>query len=344
MGTTKLSDIVDLDDLATEIAAGYVTERAHPDFSNLRTLGYSDNAQFDHHWTPTVMALRGLIYDADTMEVVARPFRKFFNFDQAQAPVVQWDAPLYSWSNKEDGSLGIVYVDPTGFTAVATRGSFESDQAKHATEVLRSTTDQLFRFNEMIMAGYTPLVEIVYPENRIVLDYGDRDELIHIGYIHVETGAYIPANPAETRTFGQLNSDLSRPNSEGWVAWVNPYTAVKIKQADYLELHRLVSSLSRKEVWRQLLAGTYQKFSLALPDEFFDWAEETAAPMIAEFREMWTRANNLFKSHDHTNESRAEFAKWAKQQGEYTPYMFSMLDGKDIEPSIWRAIEPKGNE
>jgi RNA ligase len=82
--------------------------------------------------------------------------------------------------DKMDGSLGILYPTSQGM-AVATRGSFTSEQALKATEILHEKypewaqiTYDWFRSNfdaNWYEVNYTDLVEIVYPENRIVVDY-----------------------------------------------------------------------------------------------------------------------------------------------------------------------------
>lgn len=170
---TKITDLFSEEDLAANLTGGYVRFQTHPEFENLRILNYTEMAQFAREWNDVTRVCRGLIYDADTLEVIARPFPKIHNWDEAEAPSITWDAPLYSWSNKEDGSLGIIYLRPDGLLSVATRGSFESDQALHARALLE--THDTGDWWALIGMGYTPLVEIVYPDNRIVLDYGGAD-------------------------------------------------------------------------------------------------------------------------------------------------------------------------
>jgi RNA ligase len=86
-------------------------------------------------------------------------------------------------TDKADGSLGILYPLPSGGWAMSTRGSFASEQAAHATQVLNE------RYGDFQPApGVTTLVEIVYPQNRIVLDYAGMDDLILLGGVEVATG------------------------------------------------------------------------------------------------------------------------------------------------------------
>ena len=75
--------------------------------------------------------------------VVARPFPKFFNMDEPDAPKFEMD----DWvevSDKRDGSLGILYFwDDRPY--IATRGAFMSQQARHATEVFHKKFGEEWR-------------------------------------------------------------------------------------------------------------------------------------------------------------------------------------------------------
>jgi RNA ligase len=130
-------------------------------------------------WNAVTLTCRGLIAD-ERGDILARPLPKFFNHDQPEAPVIALDEPVVV-TDKADGSQGIIYPTPDG-PAVATRGSFASDQALHATGLLRS------RYGGWNPPAFlTVLVEIVYPANRIVLDYAGLDDLLLLGAVDVET-------------------------------------------------------------------------------------------------------------------------------------------------------------
>ena len=85
---------------------------------------------------------------------------------------------------KLDGSLGILYW-LNNLPYIATRGSFESEQARHATEILHGRYQHTFSSMD---TNKTYLFEIIYPENRIVVDYGEMDDLILLTVIDNQTG------------------------------------------------------------------------------------------------------------------------------------------------------------
>jgi RNA ligase len=338
---TQIYELIDLDELEAEIREGNVRVQTHPDFPELKIANYTDNCAFSRHWTDLTRMTRGLIWNAETGEVLARPFPKFFNWDEKEAPRILDEQVLWHWDNKYDGSLGILYIDPTGHPRIATRGSFASEQALLATSILHKS-GRAWVWAEYIDSGYTPLFEICGPDNRIVLRY-EENFLQPLGFMHIETGMFVPPQGQyQTRTMHDLLTDLSRSNAEGWVVWLSSTKAAKIKQADYIELHRMVSNLSEKEVWRQLRAGTYDKYVAELPDELYALAEGWADGLRDQFTVIHARAVGTAAGlHMPT---RKEVALWIQENVEapHQGLIFSLLDGKDISDSIWRLLEPKG--
>jgi RNA ligase len=268
---------------------GHVRRQTHPSLP-LAILNYTERATYDGVWNAATLNCRGLIVDETNGEIVARPFPKFFNYGQPGAPELDLDAPAIV-TDKLDGSLGILYPNPriAGGYSIATRGSFASDQAIHGTNVLalRYTAFGSFRPHE----SFTYLFEIVYPENRIVVDYGDLDDLVLLAAIETTSGrpSWRPVWPglrAEEhpyRTLGQAIVAEPRPNAEGLVVYLpNTGDRVKIKQEDYVALHRIVTGLNKRTVWAHLDAGLELADLIApLPDEFRPWVEDVVQELSA---------------------------------------------------------------
>lgn len=293
-------DLVDMDELQELRERGYITERDHPS-EPLAILNYTDKAQLSDAklWEdfPALSLCRGLIYNTDHGEVVARPFRKFWNHGQAGADQIRLDEPVYTL-DKLDGSLGIVYREPNGgMLAVATRGSFTSEQAEHATKMLRLKYTEVSLWGPEDPRGkYSPadeetfLVEIIYPGNRIVLDYGSTDDLFLLGSVDIESGFVFQPGQAAVhlrwagpvapglshKTLGDALAASPRPNREGMViATRGGRKMVKLKQEDYLRLHKLVFGLTEKSVWRAVVAGdSLEEMLEPLPDEFHAWVAQ----------------------------------------------------------------------
>lgn len=341
---TQITDLFDTLAFEEQHSMGNITVREHPYFPELKIANYTDQVAFARDWNPVTRVCRGLIWNDSTGEVLARPFPKFFNFDEKEAPRILDEQVVWHWDNKFDGSLGILYVDPSGWPRLATRGSFTSEQAELGTELLHKS-GRAWQFAEYIDSGYTPLFEICGPSNRIVLRYSE-DFLAPLGYMHIATGQFVPPAGAQRRTMASLLGDLSRSNAEGWVVWLSNTKPLKIKQADYIELHRMVSNLTEKEVWRQLRAGTYATYVQELPDELFQLAEGWADGLRDQFTREMFQAQQCHQAvvHHEGQEDRKAQALWIQKNVKpmYRGLVFSLLDGKDITDSIWRMLEPKG--
>lgn len=349
---THIGDILNGDLYAEQKSNGNIRLQTHPEFPELVIANYTEQAAFNRDWNDVTRTCRGLIWNTETGEVLARPFPKFFNFDEKEAPRILDDQVVWHYDNKYDGSLGIMYECPDGDVRIATRGSFASDQAILGTDLLKWHTPKAdyHHYVFMLASGYTPLFEICGPDNRIVLQY-DENFLALLGYMHIETGMFVPPSTTKGmgRTMRDCLMDLSRSNAEGWVVWKSSFEAVKIKQADYIELHRIVSNLSKKEVWRQLRAGTFYDFKLKLPDEWHAWATEIADDLRDQFVRTYNLADTMLHMMNRDygkNATRKEQAFWINDKviPEIRGLVFNLLDGKDIEDAIWRQLEPRGDE
>lgn len=343
-----IDDLVDSGHLLEMIQRGYVHTQVHPTLP-LVIYGYTKKAQYDGVWNDVTCLCRGLIVDASTRQIMARPYRKFFNHGQAEAPALGLNDPVVA-TDKADGSLGILYPDGDGWS-VATRGSFASMQAIHATEVWKAKYEGGFAPHPHL----TYLFEIVFPENRIVLDYGPMDDLIHLGCVNTETGqthladSRWPGPAVEEFSYRSLAEVLAAPpreNAEGLVVWhLDSDERVKIKQEDYLALHRIVTGLSARSVWQHIMDGRdLAELIEPLPDEFHQWVRDVAETLTAQVdnlkREIETSYADVLATlpADH---SRKDFALTARTKPNSWA-LFNLADGKDCTAKLWRMVDPGG--
>ena len=345
-----LDQLFPADALAQAVTDGHVRAQTHP-AAPLTIYNYTEICAFASAWTVVTRTCRGLIVD-ETGRVVARAFDKFFNHNQPGAPVVELDEPV-SVTDKADGSLGIIYDGPDGL-AVATRGSFASEQAVHATSVLRK------RYAGWVPPqGLTVLVEIIYPGNRIVLDYGGMDDLVLLGAVEIATGRSfgpeaVPTWPGPVvesfayATFGAALAAPPRPGREGLVIHVSSTgDRVKIKYEDYVNLHRLIYGLSARTIWEALCSGiTVEQIAEPLPDEFHGWVKGISERLHTEVEAIETEVRNVFESIVSglpEGHSRKDFALIAAKH-ELRGYLFAHLDGKDYRDAIWQQVKPSAEE
>jgi RNA ligase len=347
---TLLADVLDPAELATAVENGHVRVQRHPSRPYV-IYNYTEACQYSGAWTPVTLACRGLIVDTTSGELLARPLPKIFNHDQPQAPALDAAAEVLV-TDKADGSLGVIFRDGDRI-AVATRGSFTSGQALHATEVLRT------RYAAFVPPeGVTVLVEIVYPANRIVLDYGGLDDLILLGAVDIATGrthgpAAVPDWPGpvvDSFTYATLAEALAAPPREGREGLVVHFTdadeRVKIKYAEYVRLHRLVTGLSARTVWDVLVSGgDLDALTEPLPDEFHAWVTTVATELTDTVDRAAEKVEAEFAAIVAglpAGWGRREFAAQAVRS-DHRGALFLRLDGKDYRPGLWQLVRPAGD-
>lgn len=346
---TYLDEVLDPAELARMLEEGFVQVRYHPDYP-YAVYCYTKQAMFDRKWNHTTMTCRGLIVNEDTSEVLARPFKKFFNLGEPDAPV--WNQTDWvSVYDKLDGSLGIAYETPDG-PAIATKGSFISEQAVKATELLRTKYPRYVHDDIN-----TDLFEIIYPKNRIVLDYGDEESLRYLGSVNIEDGEDywngilmklwgIPSNQyLDSRPFYLLKLDLNRPNAEGYVLHnIDTGERLKMKQQDYLELHKVMTGLNERQIWEWLNAGfTPTEVMQKIPEEMHDWARPIVGSIIKERYDITKAVGTAYRYHKGQSVDRKDFALRIKDYPSLDKgVMFCWMDGNNDRATelIWKAVRP----
>ena len=355
---TNLADLFDGDLLAQMLEEGLVKSTAHPD-RPLVIYNYTARAQFANEWNDVTRACRGLIVHFDGT-VVARPFPKFFNWDQQSAPRIPTGAVRVG--AKMDGSLGILYAD-----SIATRGSFTSGQALEATKIYREIS-QAVGFRQLF--GRTYLFEIIYPANRIVVDYGDREALVLLDVLDNATGksdlaAFDNAewpDKVEWNVLPGFRHDLVETIPDGdeglvfyWHGGPNPETRVKMKAAEYVRLHRIITGTSTKTVWEYLSTGRSIEGLLEdVPDEFYDWVRVTADEMndqAAVLSAMVTEEYGAIIANidlsrlpavdapNYRHEFRRLFAELACKSA-YSDCLFAHYDARPFNQMVWKRLKP----
>lgn len=352
---TYVSDLFDLTLLNEMIRDGYITDRRHA-WMPLSILNYTPKAQIERVWNAATLQCRGLIVDDDGF-VLARPFPKFFNLGEPCAPEPPTSA--FDVYDKRDGSLGIIYeyaeagVD---HVCVSTRGSFHSDQAAHASAWLRKNRPLWFP-----SVGLTFLVEIIYPANRIVVDYGNADDLVLIGIVDTESGQMLPYEtwtqywpgtivPKYDRAPIEWLQNNERANAEGYVLyWPKENVRLKVKHEEYKRLHKLLTNITERTIWEQLSNGQNIDYMLdCVPDEFYQWARGVAANLQEQYEAVKTASTVRYLdalrfvndvAAPGSREHRKLFAM-ATEGFDDRGVLFAMYDNRPYDELIWKSIKP----
>ena len=327
---------------------GWLIKQTHPELP-LTIWNYSQTTQYAGKWDDITLICRGLITDNETGEIVARPFRKFFNWEENKHTPTK-DFEVFT---KEDGSLGIAF-NYKGDWIFASRGSFTSDQAIWAAEFINENL--VNGVAAMFNKDYTYLFEIVYKENRIVVNYGDYEGIILLGAINTKTGEELPYNKLSEYAyffdvvrkydgiadFGELKRMVG-DNEEGFVIRFSNGDRMKIKGEEYLRLHRIMTNVSTTSVWEVLSnGGNMEEVLKDVPDEFYDKIKEVVMDLVFRFDNIRTDylqyyTDIVFKVG---TEDRKSFAEEAKRYN-HSSILFALLNKKDINPIIWKIVKPE---
>lgn len=346
-----LHDVFDTALFEQMLDGRYIKVTPHPHL-DLRILNYTSKAQFDRMWNAVTRTCRGLIVDADD-RIVARPFGKFFNVGEHNGPLPGGPVTV---SDKLDGSLGILYPAAEGY-AVATRGSFVSDQADHATKVFTERYADQFDPDPQL----TYLFEVIYPANRIVVDYGRTDDLVLLGAVDIASGisrplgqvaGHWPGPVADVLPHSSLEEALAaepRPNAEGLVVHFHDQDLrLKLKQDDYVRLHRLMTGVSERRVWEALSSGEDLAAWLDnVPDEFYDFVIRTRNRLLREYDALVTQVRSRYDllvgslPADHTRKQFAEQVLAMRANWPLAPVLFAHADGKDYSRTLWQQLRPR---
>lgn len=335
------------DELDAEEAAGFVRIQEHPEDPELWIANYTQHAAFEGRWNAVTLSCRGLIFNAFG-DIIARPLPKFFNYGQVGCPEIDLNAPV-SVSDKMDGSMGVMYQFNGPDWRIATRGSFSSEQAVHATEILKRKYADF-----KPVSGFTYVFEIIYPENRIVCDYGSQDDLVFLAVVDTEYGySYGPevaeeffwhgpaAEVFQYRTFREALEATPRSGKEGLVVHLLGYNdRVKLKQEDYIHLHRIITGLNARSVWQAMKDNKVDDLLDAVPDEFHGFVRGVLRDISDEinikYQEIWEEYINI----GGMEVVRKDFAAKAVKSG-YRAELFLLYDGKDVLGFLLEKARPK---
>ena len=184
--------------------------------------------------------------------------------------------------------------------------------------------------------------------NRIVVDYGDMEELILLAAINNETGAELDVHkintPFQTVEFLGKNLDpaqfkaLNTVNKEGGVFKFANGFRMKVKFEDYCAMHAVVTNITSYDVWEHLKAGKpIEDLLQMIPDEIDPWVRAQIEAIEAKFKaiEEYHRLA-LIPIYKIIAEKVAELDN-SYDKG----VIFSMIKGKEYDEKIYRKIKPE---
>ena len=351
--TVKIIEKFDWVLLNQYIAEGLIYANKHKVY-DLWILNYTPLTTYGRLWNDYSLACRGLVIDAEG-NVIARPFPKFKNFEEHDPSEIDLSEP-YEIFEKMDGSLGILfYYDKAMSWLLATRGSFESEQAVEGMNILRSKELNWNALNK----DCTYLFEIIFPTNRIVVNYGNLSDMVLLTKIENKTG-YEFSYEDVVRKYHDMFTIVKRyhlpkvmnlgelrvhevENKEGFVLKFANGFRVKVKFLDYCRLHSIITNVSNVSVWEMLKEGKDLTAIIEdVPDEFYNYVKKVIFDLKSEYIAIELDALHEFiRIYVYENKKdKKEFALEAlkcKNSG----ILFCLYSNKDYSQAIWKQIRPK---
>lgn len=350
-----LRDKVDLNDPLWKkmIDEGYIDMKCHP-HDDLYILCYTPKTQYEQMWNDATLQARGLIIRGDGF-IKAKPFPKFFNMSELTEEEIPY-THRFLISEKVDGALGILYWDKSESPRIATKGSFVSDAAMRATDILHNTYSVYFPHLDK---NVTYLFEIIDPVTRVVVNYGEKEELVplrahttnipynkttedHIGNLWTSSLNNVKSIGEGKERLQELlleTMEAGTANREGMVITFSNGMMMKVKFEEYVRLHRIVTGLSSKTVWEYLKdRRSFDELLGKVPDEYFYYIKKTKAELEAQYKEMRDRVEDeFFKIID-----KKDFAEKAIRS-DIKDLLFTRLNTSSpgLEDAIWKKLKPE---
>ena len=236
---------------------------------------YSMNTIYAGDWDDVTLNARGIVFNEKTGEIVARPFKKFFNYQEFYTgeglkselylKVPQEFKPNLEGSfrcmEKVDGSLGIVFLNPfTTKWQVKTGGSFDSDQAVWAQEWFNKNIN-----TDLLIDGFTYCFEIISKEDIHPIKY-DFEGMVLLGAISNSTGEEVPLSQIQ-KIAERLNVRMVKlyefekfndavewakklpKTQEGLVITFDNGFKTKAKSDDWCQLAKMFEGMTKWNIW-----------------------------------------------------------------------------------------------
>lgn len=336
--------------LNTYIDNNFIIANKHPEY-DIWILNYSPKTQFKKFWDIYTLSCRGLIVDADG-NILARPFQKFKNFEEHNSSEIDMTQDFEIFE-KLDGSMIIVFYYKLQMQwIIASRGSFISEQAMEAKKMIDS-----YKY-DVLNKNCTYIFEEIYQNNRIVVDYGNRYELVLLTRIDTLTGnelyyddlvsyysnCFTVVKKYNIKNIKELEElkKLEENNKEGFVVRFANGFRVKVKFSEYCRLHKIITNVSNLTVWEHLKNNyNFDELIERVPDEFFDWVKKTVNKLNSEYNEIERNALIEFYNIYFVNEvnNRRLFAELALKSKNCS-ILFKLYDKRKYDELIWKRLRP----
>lgn len=332
----------------------FIRRVKHPTLP-LYLLKYTQECVYNQEWNDATLMARGLVID-DNDAIIANCIPKFFNIEelnQQRIPKINLSQP-FTATVKDDGSLIQVFMYNDDMV-ITSSGGFDNQYTQTAESLLISKYQHLLPIIQTSV-GLNFIFELITPFNQVVVNYGGVAELrlitvrdvdgvededfiqqcIDLGFDHVEKLPYDSLN------YFLEEKQAPSKNREGYVLKFSDGSRVKIKYAEYIQLHKLVTKINKHYVWETLKNTTSIDLEL-LPDEVFNQIKIWDSELREQYRLLCAYIQSIYDEMVLMDfNTRKDIANWIlSNHPRYAKLLFCLADKKDITGLLWDYIEPK---
>ena len=329
---------VDLNKYFELMHQGLVYIKKHPEYP-LFLLNYTPRTQYQQKWCKELVHARGLVVGEDG-KIFARPIPKFFNHYEIN-DLEKLQDEEYEVFEKMDGSLVIMF-HYENHPIFCTRGSFISEQSAKAHEIFRAKYKHI-----SINKECTYCFEVIYPENKIVVNYEDVEDLFLISITHTSSGKEINIDATGFKTVNKVDktsihaflSGFEEANMEGYVVkytkGLSNSMRVKYKFNTYVEKHK------GKDITAKQIKDSLKKMKPIDLDVIPDECYEEVRTIIAEFEDQFKRKEKTiieeYREIRSQNISSRDVIE-AIKQSEHSSILFAIHRKKPYDMLVWKLL------
>jgi RNA ligase len=302
---------------------------------------------------PLERECRGITFD-NTGRVLCRPFHKFFNVGEKEQTLpenIVWEL-ITEVVPKIDGSL-ITPVIINDKVFWKSKKTFYSSVALLVQAAWDRGEEWVRRHEKDIwdcwLTNETPIFELTSPDNKIVINYGEKNKLTLLCHRHNITGQYwIPpefknkelSEEAMSKSFSYNNfieKVKEMEGIEGFCLYSIKGDIFKIKTEWYSKRHRLLSNISYKQVFSMIADESIDDMISELRLQNFEKPILIIERLINEFNDEYFKLSrevenfyNLSIIDIGEEPSRRFFAQHIKSNyPSLTGFLFLMFDGRE---------------
>ena len=319
---------------------------SHP-YYNLTIWNYLDTVQYNDKWDDITSICRGLVTD-DTGRIIARSFPKFFNVGEGKHTHMD----EYRVFDKVDGSLGILFYYDNKWI-FASRGSFTSPQS---TEGLKILNERFPQYRELDKSR-SYIFEIIYPDNKIIVNYGTLRTVIYLTSFDPNGNEYLDLEmmrelgfdvveefPNTCKTLSEYQ-EMNLENKEGFVIRYASGERVKVKFENYVALHRYNTNITVKSIHAMMKDGkTLEVMLEGIPDEFNHRFRDIHNNLTDAYNSIYAECKTI--ADKHRDLTKGDYAELVKDHP-YSTLLFNMIDNQSeevIRNTIFNLIDVKSME